>query len=75
MGSMNKDMVPGILVSLEKLQATLDAVKKLSGNDSFLVIEAERAMTELAEASRSVQSLADFLERHPEALIWGKVEE
>ncbi|MDX9788614.1 MAG: MlaD family protein [Desulfobacterales bacterium] len=71
-GSMNKDVAPGVLATLEKLQSTLDTVKQLSGDDSFLIIEAERAMTELAEASRSIRSLADFLERHPESLIRGK---
>lgn len=73
--SLNKEVAPGVTATLEKLQATLDSIKKLSGDDSFMIIEAERAMTELAEASRSVRSLADFLERHPESLIRGKGEE
>lgn len=74
-GSLNTDVAPGISETLKKVQTTLDTIEKLSGDDSFLILEAERAMTELAEASRSVRSLADFLERHPEALIRGKMEE
>jgi paraquat-inducible protein B len=34
--------------------------------------EMKRALEELSDAARSIRSLSDYLERHPEALIKGK---
>jgi hypothetical protein len=31
-------------------------------------------MREMAEAARSLRTMADYLEQHPEALIYGKEE-
>lgn len=44
------------------------------GGDSHLAHELDRAMTELADTARSIRQLADFLDRHPEALIRGRTE-
>ena len=38
-------------------------------------VELRNAMQELGRAARSLRLLADFLERHPEALIRGKTPE
>ena len=34
-----------------------------------------RTLTELKDAARSIRVLADYLERHPEALLKGKPQE
>lgn len=44
------------------------------GGDSHLARELDRAMTELGDTARSIRQLADFLDRHPEALIRGRTE-
>lgn len=44
------------------------------GGDSQLAREVERALSEVANTARSVRQLADFLDRHPEALIRGRSE-
>ena len=38
-------------------------------------LELRNAMSELARAARSLRVLADYLERHPDALIRGKTAE
>jgi len=74
-GSLNSRIAPEITATMERLKATLAAVESLVGGDSVLVLEMERAMTELAGAARAIRGLADYLERHPEALLKGKGKE
>lgn len=44
------------------------------GQDSDFQRNTERVMNEVSEAARSIRLLADFLQRHPEALIQGKTD-
>ena len=65
-----------MLASLDKtiVQAdeTLKKVDILFAADSPLSQELETTMREFSEAARSLRVLADYLERHPEALLRGK---
>jgi paraquat-inducible protein B len=58
--------------ALKQAEQTLEAYKGLASEDSALVYEVTNAMKELSSATRSVRFLADYLERHPEALLRGK---
>jgi paraquat-inducible protein B len=58
--------------ALAKADQTLDKVEDMAGENSFLALQAGQAMDELTKAGRAMRVLADFLERHPEALIKGK---
>jgi len=65
--------------SLEMLDATLAEGKaalakfqKVVNPESASVTELNKAMAEIAQAAKSIRALADYLERHPEALIQGK---
>jgi paraquat-inducible protein B len=42
------------------------------GSDSELQSNVKETLTELGAAARALRFLADYLERHPEALIRGK---
>lgn len=53
-------------------EATLEAAKGLISNDSPVFIELTKTLKELSAAARSIRVWADYLERHPEALIQGK---
>ena len=48
------------------------SVQRTIGPDSALTDNAENLMQELTRAARSIRVFADYLERHPEALIRGK---
>jgi paraquat-inducible protein B len=51
-----------------------DAQEALSiaAEDSPVRYDLARTLTELADAARSVRVLADYLQQHPDALIYGK---
>ena len=51
---------------------TLTTVDTMFAADAPLPHELQQALLELTEAARSLRVLADYLERHPEALLKGK---
>lgn len=55
-----------------QLQSTLSGVEHFVSRDSAIYSDMKRMMVELADAARSIRMVADYLERHPEALIYGK---
>jgi paraquat-inducible protein B len=64
------------LITLEKtlaeFQLAATNVKQLSNENSPTIYKLNDALDELARATRSVRTLADTLERHPEAIFQGK---
>lgn len=58
--------------TLNTADGTLRSVADLAGRNSQLRREASLLMTELTTAARSVRTLTDYLERHPESLLRGK---
>ena len=57
--------------TLEHAQVTLAGVDGTLNQDSALGYELVRSLRELHETLRSLGSLADYLERNPNALIYG----
>jgi len=55
-----------------ELEKTLANVEALTGKDSASRYEMNNALKELSAAARSIRVWAEYLERHPEALIRGK---
>ena len=53
-------------------QGTLDNTSNLTEPNSSQVQQLDSTLQEVSRAARSVRVLADYLERHPEALIRGK---
>jgi len=72
---LGKDLI-GTLGKLDKTvveaETTLKTVKHMFAADAPLSQEMQRTLVELAEAARSLRVLADYLDRHPEALLRGK---
>ncbi|PTY06244.1 mammalian cell entry protein [Opitutaceae bacterium EW11] len=58
--------------SLKSFNQAADAARSFLAAQSGLGTEATRALSQLGEAAASVQRLADFLERNPNALLTGK---
>jgi len=61
--------------TLDSGRGTLDNANKLIEPNSVLGAELGNTLQEVSQAARSVRVLADYLERHPEALIRGKTGE
>jgi paraquat-inducible protein B len=70
--NLDSNVAPAISSTLDQAQKTLVSVEGALGQDSPLQHEMRRALKELAEAARSIRILTDYLERHPDALIYGK---
>ncbi|UJX42155.1 MlaD family protein [Desulfovibrio sp. JY] len=58
--------------TLKDARGALGNFQKIVNAKSPTVTDLNRALSEIARAARSIRELADFLERHPEALIQGK---
>jgi paraquat-inducible protein B len=58
--------------TLEEAQKTLITAAQAINQDSPTVYDLRQALKELADAARSIRVMADYLERHPDALIYGK---
>ncbi len=59
----------GTLSSAEK---TLSAIQRTTEPRGALAVEARDALRAIGRAAAALRALADYLERHPEALIRGK---
>ncbi len=62
----------GIAAAAGQLQRTLNSADGLVARDSRTVRDFNKALKEFSDAARAVRSLANMLERHPEALLRGK---
>jgi len=71
-GSVNAETLPKVNATLEDLQGTLKGIETTLGADSPLNYNVRTITDELSATLRSVRSLVDFLDRNPQALIFGK---
>ncbi|NOX24980.1 MAG: MCE family protein, partial [Deltaproteobacteria bacterium] len=58
--------------SIEKTLTAVRAAMEIADPNSPTAVNLTTALDELSAAARSVRGLADYLERHPEALLHGK---
>lgn len=70
-----KSLIQSLRETSNAAQGTLTAVQGMVGNSRESNSDLPRLMRELSEAARSVRSLADYLDRHPEALLRGRKDE
>ncbi|WP_319550304.1 MlaD family protein [Desulfogranum marinum] len=70
--NLNADTMPEVTATLEELHDLIKEVKGSVSTDSPLQENLLRSLQEIGKAARSINNLADMLDRHPEALIQGK---
>ena len=68
----DKTTLPKAEAALEQMRSTLARVESALDPDSAMRADIEQALKELADAARSLRVLADYLERQPDALLYGK---
>ena len=56
----------------EQMEKTMTNSANITSDGSPVMFELLQALNELTAASRSMSALADYLERHPESIIFGK---
>ncbi len=69
---VDRDVMPRVAAALDQVRSTLKSADGLVAPESPTAVELRRMMQELSAAARAVRSVADYLDRHPEALIQGK---
>jgi paraquat-inducible protein B len=72
---LNTDVLPKAHDTLMSAQTTLDSANSALQPDSSLQQSTEDAMRELTRTAATLRTLADYLSRHPEALVRGKSEQ
>jgi paraquat-inducible protein B len=58
--------------TIEQADLAIQNMKRVISPDAPIVQEVQETLEELSETARSLRILADYLERHPEALLRGK---
>ncbi len=69
---LNTEIAPELANTLRESAATLKNAKTLISDSSPLTVEMQRMFQEVSGAAHAVRLMADYLERHPEALLQGK---
>jgi len=60
-------------LALSRAESAMRSVEYTTREDSSLIYNLTQALEELTSAAGSLQALADYLDRHPEALLRGKL--
>jgi paraquat-inducible protein B len=68
------DTVGAARVALEGAQETLKNVNGMTAPDSLVGYELVESLREVSQAAHAVRLLADFRERNPNALLFGRNE-
>ncbi len=66
------ELLKSLRETSDAAQRTLAAVQNTTGSSAPSSTNLPRLMSELSQAARSVRELADYLDRHPDALLRGR---
>jgi paraquat-inducible protein B len=70
--------LPAVMTALQeavtRATRTFGSLDSSYGKDSQFNRELERAMSQVGDTARSIRLLADYLDRHPEALVRGRAD-
>ncbi len=58
--------------TLENAQQALSSMQSATSENSVLMNDVGSTLDELSQAARSIRVLSDYLEQHPDSIIWGK---
>jgi paraquat-inducible protein B len=72
LGSRIDEASKSASAALVEAKKTLNTIEGLTGKDSQMIYQMTTTLKELSAAARSIRVWADYLERHPEALVRGK---
>jgi paraquat-inducible protein B len=72
--NLNLNLAPSMQATLVDARSALSTAQHTFAQDAELPNSARGAFTEVARAARSLRTLTDYLEQHPEAVLRGKSE-
>ena len=67
-----QSLLKSLRETADSAQSTLNTLQSLMGSTAPAGADLPRLVRELTEAARSVRGLADYLDRHPEAILRGR---
>ncbi len=73
--SFHSEVTPEMVKTLQQAQHSLTSARAILDTDSDLQYSIKSAMDEISKAARSLRTLTDYIERHPETFIFGREEE
>ena len=60
------------LATMDEMQLTLTTARSSISPDSDLYFQLTRTLKEIQTTASSIRALADYVQRHPDALLLGK---
>jgi paraquat-inducible protein B len=69
---MNKDVAPQLSAAMADARKTMSDASKLLASDAPVQQDLRGALRELTRAAQSLRVLTDYIELHPQSLIFGK---
>ncbi|GAB3473182.1 PqiB family protein [Azotobacter salinestris] len=69
---LDTQVAPEVVATLGEARKAVDTAQGMMADDEPLQQDTREAIRELGRTAKSLRALADYLERHPEALLWGK---
>jgi paraquat-inducible protein B len=67
-----EDTIKSAETTLKGAQRAIEKIEGTVSEDSTLVYELNKTLEEVSALARSIRILSDYLERHPESVLWGK---
>jgi len=67
-----KQALVSVQTAMEQAEAAMASVHDITGETSPVYNDLSTALGEISKAARSLRVLADYLQRHPDSLIYGK---
>ena len=69
---LDVEVTPELTSTLKEARSTLNSANALLAEDAPLQQDMRESLKQVAKSARAVANLADMLERHPDALVFGK---
>jgi len=71
---INSDIAPNLNATLMQAEKTLANAQSMLAEDATTRTELNRLLVELTQTAKSIREAADYLEQHPESIVFGKDE-
>ncbi len=65
-------LTAGTLATMDQMRLTLETARSSISPDSDLYFELTRTLKEIQNTANSIRAFADYVQRHPDALLMGK---
>jgi phospholipid/cholesterol/gamma-HCH transport system substrate-binding protein len=72
LSASTKQALVSVQTAMEQAEAAMASVQNITGETSPVYNDLSTALGEISKAARSLRVLTDYLQRHPDSLIYGK---